>query len=92
MVISKWLECIKKQKYKTFTEVLSEIIDEERKQHYSKQKSRRQHYSKQKSNEALYAEYVECDSNVSVDDLFVELNGLTGLEKVKQEVKTLINF
>lgn len=82
MVISKWLECIKKQKYKTFTEVLSEIIDEERKQHYSKQKS----------NEALYAEYVECDSNVSVDDLFVELNGLTGLEKVKQEVKTLINF
>lgn len=82
MVISKWLECIKKQKYKTFTEVLSEIIDEERKQHYSKQKS----------NEASYAKYVECDSNVSVDDLFVELNGLTGLEKVKQEVKTLINF
>lgn len=90
MAINKWVEnqkyhiWLENQKYKMFPDVLDVFlgINEER----------MQHHSKQKSNEASHAEYVECDSNVSVDDLFVELNGLTGLETVKQEVKTLANF
>ena len=70
---------IAEERMQTFEDHFSKIVEE-----------MMQHHSKQESNEASYAKYVECDSNVSVDDLFVELNGLTGLETVKQEVKTLI--